>query len=107
MENKIKDIYHEIAKDCFWEYSFSADEIGKLFKSTDQKEKQFLFEKILLNSHELFRDMKLFDREDLRKMIEGYVVPRFNKEYIYRRKNILEYYFLGKSLDIEELKWSA
>ncbi len=107
MKNETIDRYNKIAKECFWEYHFSAEEIGQLFKSSDKREKQFLFEKILLNSCELFQDMALFDKQDLEVMLEAYVVPRFNKEYIYRRKNSVEYYFLDKPLMIDELKWTA
>ena len=102
-----KEQTKNILKDCFWEYHFSAEEIGQFFKSSDKREKQFLFEKILLNSHELFKDMALFSRKDLEIMLESYVVPRFNKEYIYRRKNSVEYYLLDKPLMIDELKWTA
>ena len=107
MKNETIDKYNKIAKDCFWEYHFSAEDIGNLFKSSDKREKQFLFEKILLNSHELFRDMALFDRQDLDALLEAYNVPRFNKKYIERRKNSVEYYLLGKPLTIDELKWTA
>lgn len=107
MKNETIDKYNKIAKDCFWEYHFSVEEIGQLFMSSDKREKQFLFEKILLNSHDLFKDMALFDKQDLEVMLEAYVVPRFNKEYIYRRKNSVEYYFLDKPLMIDELKWIA
>ncbi len=107
MENEKIDRYAKIANECFWEYHFSAEEIGRLFKSSDQGEKQFIFEKILLNSHEPFKDMALFDKEDLRKMLESYVPPAFNGEYIQRRKNIIEYYFFNTPLEIDELKWSA
>ncbi len=107
MKNTTIDRYVKIARECFWEYHFSAEEIRKLFKSRDEREKQFIFEKILLNSHELFRDMALFDNEDLQNMLESYVPPAFNKEYIQRRKNIIEYYFFNSPLEINELKWSA
>ena len=107
MKNETTERYARIAKECFWEYHFSAEEIEKLFKSSDKREKQFLFEKILLNSSELLSDMALFDTQVLSKMLEAYVVPRFNKTYIYRRKNSVEYYLLGKPLMIDELKWTA
>ncbi len=107
MENKTIDGYAKIAKECFWEYHFSAEEIEKIFKSNDKRKKQFIFEKILLNSHEPFKDMALFDKEDLQKMLESYVPPAFNREYIQRRKNIIEYYFFNTPLEINELKWSA
>ena len=99
--------YARIAQECFWEYHFSAEEIGKLFASSDKREKQFLFEKILLNSSELFSDMALFDKQELAMMLEGYVVPRFNETYVHRRKNSVEYYLLDKPLMIDELKWIA
>ena len=107
MKNETINRYAKIAKECFWEYHFSAEEIGRLLKSSDQWEKQFIFEKILLNSHEPFKDMALFDKEDLKKMLESYVPPVFNREYMQRRKNIIEYYFFNAPLEINELKWSA
>jgi len=41
MKNETIDRYSKIAKDCFWEYHFSAEEIGQLFKSNNKREKQF------------------------------------------------------------------
>ena len=107
MTNETTDRYNKIAKDCFWEYNFSTEEIEQLFKSSDKREKQFLFEKILLNSSELFNDMSCFDKDDLKSMLEHYAEPLFNRDYIYRRKNSLEYYYLDKPLMIDELKWIA
>ena len=107
MKNEITERYARIAKECFWEYRFSAEEIEKLFASNNRREKQFLFEKILLNSSELFGDMALFDTRDLAAMLEVYVVPKFNEAYTYRRKNSVEYYLLNKPLVIDELKWVA
>jgi len=106
-KEEIRDRYRKIAKDCFWEYHFSAEDIEHIFKNTEKREKQFLFEKILLNSHELLNDMKLFNQQDLQIMLNKYIIPPFNKEYIHRRKNIVDYYFFNKPLEINELKWSA
>ena len=66
-----------------------------------------LFEKILLNSTDMLCDLQIFKKVDLKRLIEGYEVPSFNHEYIFRRKNITEVYFLDKKLEIEELKWVA
>jgi hypothetical protein len=98
--------YKQIIKDCFWEYKFTEEDIDNMFKSSNEREKQFLFEKILLNSKELFNDMSLFNKRDLQTMLHKYLVPKFNREYINRRKNILEYYFFNKSLEVNELKWN-
>ena len=35
-----------IKRDCFWDYNFTEEEIEKLAKSNNFREKQFLFEKI-------------------------------------------------------------
>jgi hypothetical protein len=83
------------------------EDIVSLFQSNDFREQQFLFGKILVNSTQLLKNMKLFNKQDLEKLIIGYKVPTFNHDYIARRKNMLEYYFLGKPLTINELKWIA
>ena len=99
--------YQRLKKECFWEYHFSSDEIKALIHSDDIQEKKFVFEKILLNSSELLKDMTLFNSQDLKELLENYVVPRFNDKYVHRRKNIIECYFFDKPLEVEELKWIA
>ncbi len=99
--------YDQIIKDCFWEYSMSSDDILALAKSADLKEQKFLFEKLLVSSTGLFKSMKIFDRDTLNRLIVEYSVPSFNHHYMARRKNMLEYYFLGKPLTINELKWTT
>ncbi len=94
-----------IKRDCFWDYNFTEEEIEKLAKSNNFREKQFLFEKILLNSTRLFEDLKIFDKKDLKRLIESYKVPSFNYEHAFRRKNLVEVYFFDKPLLIGELKW--
>jgi len=96
-----------ILKDCFWEYNFSEADIISLAKSKDRQEQMFLFSKILENSQELIKSMKIFDKSDLKSLIESYCVPTFKYEYMARRLNIVEYYFLDKTLTINELKWVA
>ena len=96
-----------IIKNCFWEYNFSEADIISLAKSKDRQEQMFLFSKILENSQELIKSMKIFDKSDLKSLIESYRVPTFKHEYMARRFNIVEYYFLNKLLTINELKWVA
>ena len=94
-----------ILKDCFWEYNFNEQDIISLAKSKDKQEQMFLFSKILENSKELLKSMKIFNKNDLERLIESYRVPTFKYEYMARRFNIVEYYFLDKPLIINELKW--
>jgi type III secretory pathway component EscR len=103
----LDDIVDEILKDCFWEYNFSKDDIYKLAKDTNKDKKEFLFSKILSNSTNLIKSMKIFKKDDLIELINSYKLPRFNQEFLKRRLNMLEFYFLDKPLEIDELKWVA
>jgi len=102
-KNQIKNIL----KECFWEYNFTEEEIISLAKSQDRQEQMFLFSKILENAKELIKSMKIFNISDLENMIESYTVPTFKRDYMARRLNIIEYYFLDRPLTINELKWVA
>ena len=96
--------YERIIKDCFWDYNFSPDAIKKL-ASGNQREQSFLFQKILLNSTTIFNALKIFKDDDLKYLIENYSVPTFNHNYIHKRKNMAEVYFLNKPVTVNELKW--
>jgi len=96
-----------ILKDCFWEYNFNENDIISLAKSQNRQEQMFLFTKILENAKELLKSMKIFDESDLKRLIESYTLPSFKHDYMARRLNIVEYYFLDKPLTINELKWVA
>jgi len=95
--------YERIKKECFWDYDMTANDIEQLFQSVDKK--RFLFEKILLNSTQLFIDLELFERNDLIQMINEYRISNFNQDYCARRKNLAEVFFLDKPLTIRELQW--
>jgi len=96
-----------ILKECFWEYNFNEEDIISLAKSQDKQEQMFLFSKILENAKKLIKSMKIFNESDLKSLIESYTLPSFKHEYMARRLNIVEYYFLDKPLIINELKWVA
>lgn len=95
---------NRIIKDCFWEFNFSEDDIINMSKG-NVREQKFLFSKILENSHELLQDMEIFDLKSIEMFLETYTVPKFNEQYLFRRKNILEVHFLKKPLLIKELQW--
>jgi len=94
--------YSQLLKDCFWEYDFKSSDIVNMSISKDEREKKFLFEKILLNSTEMLKSMEIFDKNSLKKLIEEYKIPTFNHDYTARRINILEYYFLNKTLTVKK-----
>jgi len=97
--------YERILKDCFWDLNIKDQDIDDILNQNDLRRKKFLFSKILLNSTRVLIDLKIFKSDELKQMIEEYIVPKFNHDYIFRRKNIAEVYFVNKPLLIEELKW--
>ena len=99
--------YDRIVRECFWDSSISGDEIRKIVMQGDLRRKKQLFERILLGSSRYLHDLQLFDREDLRILLEEYKLPEFNHDYAFRRKNISEVFFFDKELKIGELKWTA
>ena len=100
-------VLQDIIKDCFWDLNFTDRDIIEIVNSNNFKRKSFLFNKILLNSTNLFVALKIFTKNDLKMLIEKFVVPEFNYDYISRRKNIVEVFFFDKPLLIDELKWSV
>ncbi len=99
------DKYERIIKECFWDYKISKEFLENISNIDDFNIKKFVFEKILLNSSRLFEDLTIFSKDELRKLVENYKVSRFNSEYSFRRKNVVEFYFFNKPLLIDELKW--
>lgn len=99
--------YERIQKDCFWDVSMSKSDIDDILTQDNPQKKAFLYQKILLNSTQLFKDITIFSIEDISQLTEDFKVPRFNHDYIFRRKNLVEVYFLDKPLLINELKWVA
>ena len=99
--------YQRIIKECFWDMQMRPSDIDEIIQVSDVVKKTLLFEKILLNSTHTFQDLLLFKKDELKVLLENFNVPRFNKEYIARRKNMVEVYFFDAPLTIDELRWIA
>ena len=99
--------FERIKKECFWDLNLTDKDINDILDQDDFRRKKFLFRKILLNSTNLLVDMKLFKKDELKIMLEEFKVPRYNHDYIFRRKNIVEVYFFDKPLLIKELQWKT
>ncbi|NOY22487.1 MAG: hypothetical protein GXO70_03100 [Acidobacteria bacterium] len=97
--------YDRILKECFWDLNISNNEIDEMINGSDFRSKAFLFEKLLLNSTKLLRDLQIFKRDDLKRLLENFKVPQFNYDYIFRRRNLVGVYFFNEPLLIDELKW--
>jgi len=99
--------FNRIIRECFWDSNISTEEIKRILTGGDHRRKKQLFERILLNSPRYLLDLQLFDRDDLRLLLEAYQPPEFNNEHAFRRKNIAEVFFFDKKLQIGELQWPA
>ena len=101
------NIYKRIIKDCFWDLNFEVNDIQKIISSNDIQKKSFLFNKILLNSTSMFQSLKIFTVDEIKYFLDELKIPKFNYDYIFKRKNMAEVYFLDRPLLIDELKWIA
>jgi len=99
--------FDRIIRECFWDSEIAEEEIERILYGDDYRRKKQLFEKVLLNSSHYLLDLQLFDREELRLLLEEYRPPDFNYDHASRRKNIAEVFFFDKELKISELKWPA
>ena len=99
--------YKRIIKDCFWDLNFKVDDIQKIISSKDIQKRSFLFNKILLNSTNMFQSLKIFTVDEIKYFLDELEIPKFNYDYIFKRKNMAEVYFLDRPLLIDELKWIA
>ena len=105
------DQYERIIRQCFWDSRISKEDITRILSGCDSgddfRKKKQLFERILLNSSRYLLDLQLFDRDELYTLLEEYRVPEFNRDYVFRRKNIAEVFFFDKELQMGELQWTA
>ena len=55
----------------------------------------------------MFHSLKIFKVDEIKYFLDEFEVPKFNYDYIFKRKNMAEVYFLDRPLLIDELKWIA
>ena len=102
---EVHEIIEQIIKECFWDYNFEINDIIKIAKSGSFNEKMFLFQKILSNSSDVLRALRIFSKEDLKKLFNKYKVPQFNKDYLKKRRDIAESVLFNKEIHINGLDW--
>lgn len=94
-----------ILSECFWDYNFSEDEILNIVNNGNKREKNFLFEKIFINSTDVLCDIEIFVKKDITEFLANYKVPKFNFNFLNRRYKILKFLILKQKVDIPELRW--
>ncbi len=101
-----KKITKNILDKCFWDYNFTEKDILEIINSPNkEKEKKFLFGKIIESGGDILNDLTIFNEDDLALLIKSYKVPQFNFDYINQRYLIVKNFFLNEKVDIPELEW--
>jgi len=99
--------YDRILKECFWDLTFTPEDLRQIPLGSDARMKAFLMEKILLNSSHYLRDLQIFPLQELQQLLADFRVPHFNYDYAFRRKNIVEVFYFHQPLLVKELQWPA
>ena len=95
-----------INRECFWDYDFSDSEIVEMAQQGSDKEKMFLFEKIIENATDVMKSLRIFSQSDQYEMLLKYNVPKFKRDFLERRYKILKYFIMEEEVDIPELRWN-
>jgi len=98
-------IYNQILKDCFWDYSIDEKDMVNILRSDDMRKKKKLFSKIIYNSTDKARTLHmLFDIETLGTLFSTFT-SSYNQKYIDRHVLVLKNILLGEKNNIESLAW--
>lgn len=94
-----------ILKECFWDYNFSEEEIIGIVESDNFRLKMFLFQKVIADSTNMLKALKIFSKDDLKKLVKSYKIPQFKHDFLKRRMDIAAFIFFDKKTTIKELCW--
>lgn len=98
------NIYEKIAKECFWDYNMSADDICKIITSGSKNEKKKLFSKIIYNSQNRLSALRLFSKDELKEFFDDFK-PTYNQKYLTKIILALRAILLDEDVVIKELEW--
>ena len=98
-------VLSEILKECFWEYRFTPEELMEIVLGNNEREQQFLFEKIFENSTNVLKALTIFPNATLTRLIKRQKPPRFKRDFLERRLKIVKFHFLKEKVSIPELDW--
>jgi hypothetical protein len=72
-----------------------------------EREKMFLFSKIMDNATDVLRCLDIFTPTDQQKMALSYKAPLFNHSFLDKRHKIIKYFITKQQVDIPELRWNV
>jgi len=100
----MKDIIQNIIKECYWDYNISEDYIIDVIESDDSRLKQKLFSKIIYNSSDRLKGLRIFKKDDLRVLFDTFN-PAYQDKFIKRHVLVLRNILLNEKNKIEGLEW--
>jgi len=93
-------------QEIFWgDYNIDEKKTIDLIQNGSSNDKRFIFEKIIANSKNIFKDLSYFEKEELKKLLDTVQNPIFNKEFIEKRVKIAKNIFFDEPCYIRELEW--
>jgi len=103
-KEELYKIAEKIVKECFWDYNHTPESILKLTKNGSIREKQKLFSRIMYNSTNSYRDLKIFDDIEIRTLFDSFR-PNFNDSHVRMMTLAMRNIMFNERNIIKGLQW--
>jgi len=97
-------IYEEIVRECYWDSNITPQELQKLVNSKNYRELKKIFSKIIYNSNDKLKALKIFEKDQLRRLFDDFKIT-YNDKYIKKHVLVLRTLLLGESHKVKGLDW--
>lgn len=97
-------ITKEIIKECYWDAHMTPQDLENIVASQDNRELEKLFSKIIYNSKDKLKALRLFSKEQLVYLFSNFQAS-YNKKYIEKHILVLRVLLLDEKHEIKELEW--
>lgn len=99
-----RKLISNILKECYWDYDLTEDDILGIISSDNMRLKQKLFAKIIYNSTDRLRDLRIFMPEDLPRLFNSFS-PSYRDTVVGIHVAALRNILLRENNRIEGLAW--
>lgn len=76
-----------------------------IFEKNNPAEKRFLFTKIFANSTNVLKVLEIFSLDEIKQFLDEFRAPRYNREYLQRKRDIVRHLMLNEPVSVKELEW--
>lgn len=99
-----REILSQIIQDCYWDYNIDIKKLENILKKRDKRDLQKLFYKIMYNAKDPLKALSIFTKDELQEFFKNFKIT-YNKKFMQRRYQILNYLLFGKKSYIKGLEW--